>query len=160
MAYAVAFFGVPWPDRVVKRRLFKWLMRGPITASTVLMITTVVRRWGEARFNARGRRLQGFHGGPGRRGPSRRCSGRRAGGWAQIAPVPQEDDTDDPVPVVEEEAVIQGGKDPLQALFKGEVFELDRDPVLHDRLGAPDPDLALGLDVIQHVYDERILQVG
>jgi len=23
MAYAVAFFGVPWPDRVVKRRLFK-----------------------------------------------------------------------------------------------------------------------------------------
>ena len=50
MAYAVAFFGVPWPDRVVKRRLFKWLMRGPITASTVLMITTVVRRWGEARF--------------------------------------------------------------------------------------------------------------
>jgi hypothetical protein len=27
MAYAVAFFGVSWPDRVVKRRLFKWLMR-------------------------------------------------------------------------------------------------------------------------------------
>ena len=50
MAYAVAFFGVPWPDRVVKRRLFKWLMRGPITASTVLMVSTVVRRWGEANF--------------------------------------------------------------------------------------------------------------
>lgn len=46
MAYAVAFFGVPWPDRVVKRRLFKWLMRGPITASTTLMITTLVRRSG------------------------------------------------------------------------------------------------------------------
>jgi hypothetical protein len=46
MAYAVAFFGVPWPDRVVKRRLFKWLMRGPITASTVLMFTTLVRRSG------------------------------------------------------------------------------------------------------------------
>jgi hypothetical protein len=44
MAYAVAFFGVPWPDRVVKRRLFKWLMRGPVTASTVLAITTLVRR--------------------------------------------------------------------------------------------------------------------
>jgi len=44
MAYAVAFFGVPWPDRVVKRRLFKWLMRGPVTASTVLAITTIVRR--------------------------------------------------------------------------------------------------------------------
>lgn len=47
MAYAVAFFGVSWPDRVVKRRLFKWLMRGPVTASTVLAITTLVRRVGE-----------------------------------------------------------------------------------------------------------------
>jgi hypothetical protein len=47
MAYAVAFFGVSWPDRVVKRRLFKWLMRGPVTASTVLAITTIVRRAGE-----------------------------------------------------------------------------------------------------------------
>lgn len=46
MAYAVAFFGVPWPDRVVKRRLFKWLMRGPVTASTVLAVTTLVRRAG------------------------------------------------------------------------------------------------------------------
>ena len=48
MAYAVAFFGVPWPDRVVKRRLFKWLMRGPVAASSVLAITTLVRRAGEA----------------------------------------------------------------------------------------------------------------
>ncbi len=47
MAYSVAFYGVSWPDRVVKRRLFKWLMRGPVTASTVLAITTVVRRAGE-----------------------------------------------------------------------------------------------------------------
>ena len=47
MAYAVAFFGVSWPDRVVKRRLFKWLMRGPVTASSVLAITTIVRRVGE-----------------------------------------------------------------------------------------------------------------
>lgn len=46
MAYAVAFFGVPWPDRVVKRRLLKWLMRGPVTASTVLALTTTVRRVG------------------------------------------------------------------------------------------------------------------
>ncbi len=46
MAYAVAFFGVPWPDRVVKRRMFKWLMRGPVTASTVLMVTTLARRNG------------------------------------------------------------------------------------------------------------------
>ena len=48
MAYAVAFFGVPWPDRIVKRRLFKWLMRGPVTASTVLAVTTLVRRAGES----------------------------------------------------------------------------------------------------------------
>ena len=46
MAYAVAFFGVAWPDRVVKQRLFKWLMRGPVTASTVLAVTTIVRRAG------------------------------------------------------------------------------------------------------------------
>ena len=48
MAYAVAFFGVPWPDRVVKRRLFKWLMRGPVAASSVLAFTTLVRMAGEA----------------------------------------------------------------------------------------------------------------
>jgi hypothetical protein len=36
MAYAVAFFGVSWPDRVVKSRLFKWIMRGPVTASLTL----------------------------------------------------------------------------------------------------------------------------
>ena len=49
MAYAVAFFGVSWPDRVVKRRLFKWVMRGPVTASTVLAVSTLIRRAGEAR---------------------------------------------------------------------------------------------------------------
>ncbi len=48
MAYAVAFFGVSWPDRVVKRRLFKWVMRGPVTASTVLAVFTLVRRLGES----------------------------------------------------------------------------------------------------------------
>ncbi|HVP20474.1 MAG TPA: histidine kinase N-terminal 7TM domain-containing protein [Anaerolineaceae bacterium] len=47
MAYAVAFFGVPWPDRVVKARLFKWLMRGPLTASITLGLVTIVRRLGE-----------------------------------------------------------------------------------------------------------------
>jgi hypothetical protein len=46
MAYAVAFFGVSWPDRVVKSRLFKWIMRGPVTASVVLAVVTVVRRLG------------------------------------------------------------------------------------------------------------------
>jgi hypothetical protein len=48
MAYAVAFFGVSWPDRVVKRRLFKWLMRGPITASVIIALVTIVNRYGEA----------------------------------------------------------------------------------------------------------------
>lgn len=47
MAYAVAFFGVSWPDRVVRSRLFKWLMRGPVTASVALGVMTIVRRVGE-----------------------------------------------------------------------------------------------------------------
>ncbi len=47
MAYAVAFFGVSWPDRVIKSRLFKWIMRGPVTASAALAMMTVVRRSGE-----------------------------------------------------------------------------------------------------------------
>jgi hypothetical protein len=46
MAYAVAFFGVSWPDRLVKSRLFKWIMRGPVTASAALGFMTVVRRAG------------------------------------------------------------------------------------------------------------------
>ncbi len=46
MAYAVAFFGVSWPDRVIKSRLFKWLMRGPVTASLALGLMTIVRRAG------------------------------------------------------------------------------------------------------------------
>lgn len=47
MAYAVAFFGVSWPDRVIKSRLFKWIMRGPVTASVTLGLMTIVRRGGE-----------------------------------------------------------------------------------------------------------------
>jgi hypothetical protein len=47
MAYAVAFFGVSWPDRVVKTRLFKWIMRGPVTASAALSLMTIVRRAGQ-----------------------------------------------------------------------------------------------------------------
>lgn len=47
MAYSVAFFGVSWPDRVIKSRLFKWIMRGPVTASATLALMTVVRRGGE-----------------------------------------------------------------------------------------------------------------
>ena len=46
MAYAVAFFGVSWPDRVIKSRLVKWIMRGPVTASAALAVMTIVRRGG------------------------------------------------------------------------------------------------------------------
>ncbi|GAP15143.1 hypothetical protein LARV_02924 [Longilinea arvoryzae] len=52
MAYAVAFFGVSWPDRVVRARLFKWIMRGPVTASFTLTFATLVRRAGEMYGNA------------------------------------------------------------------------------------------------------------
>ena len=48
MAYSVAFFGVSWPDRVVKTRLYRWIMRGPFTASITLAVTTLTRRAGEA----------------------------------------------------------------------------------------------------------------
>ena len=47
MAYAVAFFGVSWPDRLVKSRLFKWIMRGPGTALLALAVLALVRRAGE-----------------------------------------------------------------------------------------------------------------
>lgn len=55
MAYAVAFFGVSWPDRVIKSRLVKWIMRGPVTASVALALMTIVRRSGEllgSQYNA------------------------------------------------------------------------------------------------------------
>ncbi|HWS23019.1 MAG TPA: hypothetical protein VN226_01120 [Anaerolineales bacterium] len=48
MAYVVAFFGVSWPDRIVKARLLKWLMRGPVAASIGLTAFILVRRAGEA----------------------------------------------------------------------------------------------------------------
>ncbi len=47
MAYSVSFFGVSWPDRVIKSRMFRWLLRGPVTAILALGLTTIVRRAGE-----------------------------------------------------------------------------------------------------------------
>jgi hypothetical protein len=44
MAYAIAYFGVSFPDRVVKARLFQWIMRGPVVASSVLAVMVVVNR--------------------------------------------------------------------------------------------------------------------
>jgi len=46
MAYVVAYYGVSYPDRVVKSRLFQWILRGPIVASTVLAIMLIVSRAG------------------------------------------------------------------------------------------------------------------
>jgi hypothetical protein len=46
MAYAVAYFGVAQPDRIIKARLFQWLLRGPIVASTVLAVYVLVTRYG------------------------------------------------------------------------------------------------------------------
>jgi hypothetical protein len=46
MAYAVAYYGVTQPDRVIKGRLFQWLLRGPFVASTVLAVYALVNRYG------------------------------------------------------------------------------------------------------------------
>jgi hypothetical protein len=47
MTYTVSFFGFPWPDRVIKSRLFRWIMRGPFTASLALGVTTIISRIGK-----------------------------------------------------------------------------------------------------------------
>ena len=44
MAYAVAFFGVPWPDRIVRTRLLKWVMRGPLTVFLMLFLMTITNQ--------------------------------------------------------------------------------------------------------------------
>lgn len=46
MAYAVAYYGVTQPDRVIKGRLFQWLLRGPMVASAVLAVYALVNRYG------------------------------------------------------------------------------------------------------------------
>lgn len=46
MAYTVAYFGVSQPDRVIKARLFQWLLRGPVVASTALAVYVLVGRYG------------------------------------------------------------------------------------------------------------------
>jgi hypothetical protein len=46
MAYAVAFFGVAWPDRIIKRRLLKWFLRGPVTIFVVLTFVTLLQNVG------------------------------------------------------------------------------------------------------------------
>jgi hypothetical protein len=46
MGYAVAYFGVAQPDRIVKARFFQWMLRGPVVASFVLTVYLVVTRYG------------------------------------------------------------------------------------------------------------------
>jgi len=48
MGYAVAYFGASAPDRVIKRRMVKYLIRGPLTAAVVvgaLVLSTRIERW-------------------------------------------------------------------------------------------------------------------
>ncbi len=44
LAYVVAYYGVSYPDRVVKGRMLQWILRGPVVASSVLAIMIVVNR--------------------------------------------------------------------------------------------------------------------
>ncbi len=44
MAYSVAYYGVFAPDRVVKRQLFYFILRGPVVASLVVALIFIVPR--------------------------------------------------------------------------------------------------------------------
>ncbi|MBI3762465.1 MAG: hypothetical protein HY260_11470 [Chloroflexi bacterium] len=44
MAYSVAFFGSPQPDRVIRSRLFQWFLRGPVVVSSALAVMVIVNR--------------------------------------------------------------------------------------------------------------------
>lgn len=44
MADAVAYYGVSYPDRVVKSRLLQWILRGPVVASSVLAAGVLANR--------------------------------------------------------------------------------------------------------------------
>jgi hypothetical protein len=46
ITYSVSYFGVSYPDRVVKSRLTQWILRGPFVVSTVLAVTVIVNRIG------------------------------------------------------------------------------------------------------------------
>ena len=48
MGYTVAYFGASAPDRVIKRRLIKYLIRGPLLAAiviTALVLSTRIEKW-------------------------------------------------------------------------------------------------------------------
>jgi hypothetical protein len=46
MAYSVAFFGVSWPDRIIRSRLLKWMLRGPSVLFVVLLLITATQQIG------------------------------------------------------------------------------------------------------------------
>ncbi len=48
MGYTVAYFGASAPDRVIKRRLIKYLIRGPVLAAvviTALVLSSRIEKW-------------------------------------------------------------------------------------------------------------------
>jgi hypothetical protein len=45
LAYTVAFFGVLTPDRVVKHRFVRFLMRGPVQATVIVMVVILATRF-------------------------------------------------------------------------------------------------------------------
>ncbi len=48
MGYTVSYFGASAPDRVIKRRMVKYLIRGPLLAAiviTALVLSTRIERW-------------------------------------------------------------------------------------------------------------------
>ena len=59
MAYSVATFGVAQPDRIIKARLFQWILRGPVVVSSVLAVYVLVSRYGP-RFSFYDSRLLPF----------------------------------------------------------------------------------------------------
>ncbi len=46
MIYTVAYFGVALPDRIIKARLFQWLLRGPVVGSVLLTVYVIISRYG------------------------------------------------------------------------------------------------------------------
>ena len=48
LGYAAANFSVPWSDRFTRLRLIEWMLRGPVSASLMLWLVTMINRSGNA----------------------------------------------------------------------------------------------------------------
>ncbi len=44
MAYVVAYYGGLWPDRMIRRNMLRFLLRGPALAGLVIIITLIISR--------------------------------------------------------------------------------------------------------------------